>query len=226
MSTPIITVFLVDDHELVRRGIANFLASTDDIAIVGEAASAGQAIGRIRAVDPDVVLLDVRLPDGSGIDVCRELASTLPGTRCIILTAYNDDEAILAAVVAGAAGYIRKDVAGDTLIDGIHAVAAGRSLLDPGLVARVTRNLRDARAGDPRLAGLTRRDRDVLTLIADGLSNREIAVRLSLAEKTVKNYVSTVLAKLGLHSRTQAAVMQKAAAPPDSDEHFRPLPRT
>ena len=222
MTLPTISVFLVDDHEVVRRGIEAFLSSTEDIAVVGEAASVAQAIGRIGAVTPDVVLLDVRLPDGSGIDVCRELSSTLPAVRCVILTAFNDDEAILAAVLAGAAGYIRKDVAGDILIGGIRTVAAGRSLLDPGLVARVTRNLHDAQAGDRRLAGLSSRERDVLTLIADGLSNREIAIRLSLAEKTVKNYVSSVLAKLGLHSRTQAAVMRAVAPHAPNDEGFRP----
>lgn len=212
MTPQPIRVFLVDDHELVRRGIAAFLAAAGDISIVGEAATAAQATHRIPAVAPDVVLLDVRLPDGNGIDVCREFTSALPPIRCIILTAYDDDEAILAAVIAGAAGYVRKDVAGDALVDGIRAVADGRSLLDAGLVARVTRNLQAAQGGDSRLAGLSAREREVLTLIADGLSNREIAGRLSLAEKTVKNYVSSVLAKLGLHSRTQAAVLR--AVPP------------
>jgi DNA-binding NarL/FixJ family response regulator len=212
MSAGPIRVFLVDDHELVRRGIATFLATADDIEIVGEAASAGQALSRIPLVSPDVVLLDVRLPDGSGIDVCRDLASHHPSARCIVLTAYDDDAAILAAVVAGAAGYVRKTVSGTALVDGIRVVGAGRSLLDPGLVERVTRDLRHATDGDPRLMGLSERERDVLTLIADGLTNREIAARLSLADKTVKNYVSNLLSKLGLHSRTQAAVLR--AAPP------------
>jgi two-component system response regulator DevR len=201
-------VFLVDDHELVRRGIATFLESAEGIQIVGEAATAAQALSRIRAVEPDVVLLDVRLTDGSGIDVCRDLRSSAPDLRCIILTAYNDDEAIVAAVVAGAVGYIRKDVAGTSLIDGVRAVAAGRSLLDPGLVRRVMARLRDARNGDPRLTGLSAREREVLTLIADGLTNRQIGTELSLAEKTVKNYVSSLLSKLGLRSRTQAAVLR------------------
>lgn len=208
MSTASTRVFVVDDHEVVRRGIATFLTATDDLEIVGEAASAAQAISRIRATSPDVVLLDVRLPDGSGVDVCREIASTMPATRCIMMTAFSDDEAILAAVVAGAAGYVRKDLAGTAIIDGVRAVAAGRSLLDHGLVARVTRDLREAQAGDPRIAGLSAREREVLTLIADGLTNREIAARLTLAEKTVKNYVSSLLAKLGLHTRTQAAVLR------------------
>ncbi|MDQ1512504.1 MAG: two-component system, NarL family, response regulator DevR [Microbacteriaceae bacterium] len=206
--TPPTRVFLVDDHELVRRGIAAFLESAEGIQIVGEAATAAQALSRIRAVEPDVVLLDVRLPDGSGIDVCRDLRSSAPDLRCIILTAYNDDEAIVAAVVAGAVGYIRKDVAGTSLIDGVRAVAAGRSLLDPGLVRRVMARLRDARNGDPRLTGLSAREREVLTLIADGLTNRQIGTQLSLAEKTVKNYVSSLLSKLGLRSRTQAAVLR------------------
>ena len=207
MTTPT-RVFLVDDHELVRRGIATFLESAEGIQIVGEAATAAQALSRIRAVEPDVVLLDVRLPDGSGIDVCRDLRSSAPDLRCIILTAYNDDEAIVAAVVAGAVGYIRKDVAGTSLIDGVRAVAAGRSLLDQGLVRRVMARLRDARNGDPRLTGLSAREREVLTLIADGLTNRQIGAELSLAEKTVKNYVSSLLSKLGLRSRTQAAVLR------------------
>jgi DNA-binding NarL/FixJ family response regulator len=206
-------VFVVDDHELVRRGIATYFAGEDDIEIVGEAASAAQAVARIPAVSPDVVLLDVRLPDGSGVDVCREVRSTRPHTRCIMMTAYSDDEAILAAVVAGASGYVRKDLTGTALVGGVRAVAAGRSLLDPGLVARVTRDLREARGGDPRLATLSPREREVLTLIADGLTNREIAGRTSLAEKTVKNYVSSLLAKLGLHSRTQAAILRAGRKP-------------
>ena len=219
--TPVhIRVFLVDDHELVRRGIATFLESAADIEIVGEAASAAQALGRIPAASPDVVLLDVRLPDGSGIDVCRGLASSHPAARCIILTAFHDDEAILASVIAGAAGYVRKNVTGTALIDGIRAVAAGRSLLDPGLVERVTRSIRAERAGDPRLAGLSAREIEVLALIADGLTNRDIAARLVLAEKTVKNYVSSVLAKLGLHSRTQAAVLR--ATPQQANRDLRP----
>lgn len=212
MSPSPVRVFLVDDHELVRRGIAAFLATAEDIEIVGEASTAGRALSRIPLVGPDVVLLDVRLPDGSGIDVCRELASSHPSARCIVLTAYDDDAAILAAVVAGAAGYVEKSVTGSALVDGIRAVGAGRSLLDPGLVDRVGRDLRHATDGDPRLRCLSDRERDVLTLIADGLTNHEIAARLSLADKTVKNYVSNLLAKLGLHSRTQAAVLR--VAPP------------
>ncbi|MCU1472427.1 response regulator transcription factor [Amnibacterium sp.] len=206
--TDSIRVFLVDDHELVRRGIASFLGSATDLLIVGEAATAAQALARVPAVHPDVVLLDVRLPDGSGIDVCRELRVRSPEVACIILTAYDDDDAILASVVAGAAGYIRKDIAGSALVDGIRSAAAGRSLLDAALVARVARHLRDAERGDPRLAGLSRREAEVLALIADGKTNREIAGVLALSEKTVKNYVSSLLSKLGLHTRTQAAVLR------------------
>lgn len=217
MTPKRIRVFLVDDHELVRRGVATFLAAAGDIDVVGEAASATQALHRIPSVGPDVVLLDVRLPDESGIDVCRELAAMSPPVRSIILTAYDDDEAILAAVVAGAAGYVRKDIAGDVLVDGIRTVAGGGSMLDAGLVDRVTRNLQAAEVGDHRLDGLSGREREVLTLIAGGLTNREIAGRLSLTEKTVKNYVSNVLAKLGLHSRTQAAVLRTAPPPADQD---------
>ena len=211
--TDAIRVFLVDDHELVRRGIASFLGSATDLVIVGEAATAAQALTRVPAVQPDVVLLDVRLPDGSGIDVCRELRVRAPEVACIILTAYDDDDAILASVVAGAAGYIRKDIAGSALVDGIRTAAAGHSLLDAALVARVARHLKDADRGDPRLAGLSRREAEVLALIADGQTNREIAASLSLAEKTVKNYVSSLLSKLGLHTRTQAAVLRTATDP-------------
>ncbi|HET6824400.1 MAG TPA: response regulator transcription factor [Amnibacterium sp.] len=220
--TDVIHVFLVDDHELVRRGIASFLGSAADLAIVGEAATAAQALTRVPAVRPDVVLLDVRLPDGSGIDVCRELRVRSPEVACIILTAYDDDDAILASVVAGAAGYIRKDIAGSALVDGIRTAAAGRSLLDAALVARVARHLKDADRGDPRLAGLSRREAEVLALIADGQTNREIAGSLSLAEKTVKNYVSSLLSKLGLHTRTQAAVLRTVT----DSRSARPDPRS
>ncbi len=215
MSAPI-RVFLVDDHELVRRGIASFLRSAPDIVIVGEASTGAQATSRIGVMLPDVVLLDVRLPDRSGIDVCRELKVRSPQVACIIVTAYDDDAAILAAVVAGAAGYVRKDVAGSALVDGIRAAAAGRSLLDAALVERVNRQLRDARLGHARLADLSRREAEVLGLIADGLTNREIARTMSLAEKTVKNYVSSLLSKLGLRTRTQAAVLRTTASATDS----------
>ena len=203
-----VTVFLVDDHEMVRRGVADLLESSSEITVVGEASTAAQARARIPATRPDVVLMDVHLPDGSGIDVCRDLHATDPDMRCIILTAFNDDEAIYAAVIAGATGYLLKDVRGSGLIEGVMKVAAGHSLLDAALTERVLSRLRDVAEGDPRLRNLSARERQVLALIADGLSNREIGVRLSLAEKTVKNYVSSVLSKLGLQSRTQAAVLK------------------
>jgi two-component system, NarL family, response regulator DevR len=203
----VITVFLVDDHEMVRTGVADLLETSGDISVVGEAATVAQARARIPAMHPQVVLLDMRLPDGSGIDVCRELRTTEPNVRCVMLTAFNDDEAIYAAVIAGAAGYLLKDVRGSKLIESVKRVAAGHSLMDPALTARVTARLQDAENGDPRLRSLSIREREVLRLIADGLSNRQIGVELSLAEKTVKNYVSGVLSKLGLQSRTQAAVL-------------------
>ncbi|MDH2442528.1 response regulator transcription factor [Amnibacterium sp. CER49] len=204
------TVFLVDDHELVRRGVAELLEGDPGIRVVGEAETVEQARGRILAVRPDVALLDVRLPDGSGIDLCRDLSSALPEVRCIMLTAYDDDEAMVSAVIANAAGYVLKDIRGSGLIDAVRTVAAGRSALDAGLVRAVRSRLRD-QSEDPRLASLGPRERDVLALIADGLTNRQIGVRLGLTEKTVKNYVSSLLAKLGLQSRTQAAVLHLGA---------------
>jgi two-component system, NarL family, response regulator DevR len=197
-----ITVFLVDDHELVRRGVAELLESDPAIRVIGEASSVEQGRGRILATAPRVALLDVRLPDGSGIDLCRDLHSRIPEVQCVMLTAYDDDEAI-----ANAAGYVLKDIRGSGLIEVVKRVAAGRSALDPGLVRAVRDRLRDVTVGDPRLATLNPREREVLGLIADGLTNRQIGNRLSLTEKTVKNYVSSLLAKLGLQSRTQAAVL-------------------
>ncbi|MGA1837678.1 response regulator transcription factor [Herbiconiux sp. 11R-BC] len=218
-----IRLFLVDDHEIVRRGVAELLGAEPDIEVVGEAGSAGEALGRIQATAPDVALLDVRLPDGSGIDLCRQLLSrpggagpgTPNGLRCLMLTAYDDDDALLAAVVAGASGYVLKDVRGTRLADSVRAVASGRSLMDPALTRRVAERMR-ARSGetDPRFASLGLRERQILALIADGMTNRQIGEQLSLAEKTVKNYVSSLLSKLGLERRTQAAVFEL--------EHRRP----
>jgi DNA-binding NarL/FixJ family response regulator len=205
--TPPIRVFLADDHEIVRRGLAALIDSQDDLEVVGEAGTAAQARARIPAVRPDVAVLDVRLPDGSGIDVCRRLKQDHPAIRCLILTAYDDEEALNAAVIAGADGYVIKDIRGSTLLDDIRACAAGRRLIDPRVVSRVATRLRDP-ADDPRFAALGLRERQVLALIADGLTNRQIGERLDLAEKTVKNYVSSLLAKLGLERRTQAAVLQ------------------
>jgi DNA-binding NarL/FixJ family response regulator len=206
-----ITVFLVDDHELVRRGVAELLESDPAIRVVGEASSVEQGRGRILATAPRVALLDVRLPDGSGIDLCRDLHSRIPEVQCVMLTAYDDDEAMMSAVIANAAGYVLKDIRGSGLIDVVKRVAAGRSALDPALVRAVRDRLRDTTVGDPRLATLNPREREVLGLIADGLTNRQIGNRLSLTEKTVKNYVSSLLAKLGLQSRTQAAVLHLGA---------------
>jgi two-component system, NarL family, response regulator DevR len=210
MSDPI-TVFLVDDHELVRRGVAELLETDPAIQVVGEASSVEQGRGRILATAPRVALLDVRLPDGSGIDLCRDLHSRIPEVQCVMLTAYDDDEAMMSAVIANAAGYVLKDIRGSGLIDVVKRVAAGRSALDPALVRAVRDRLRDTTVGDPRLATLNPREREVLGLIADGLTNRQIGNRLSLTEKTVKNYVSSLLAKLGLQSRTQAAVLHLEA---------------
>ena len=209
-----IRVFLLDDHELVRRGISALLSAEVDIEVVGEASTAAQAIGRIRATTPDVAVLDVRLPDGSGIDVCRDIRSSLPGTRCLMLTGYDDDEAIYAAVLAGASGYVIKDIRGSGLVDSVRAVAAGRSLLDPALNQRVVERINENHDADPRLQSLTIRERQILPLIAEGLTNREIGERLNLAEKTVKNYISGLLSKLGLQRRTQAAVLHLESKQP------------
>ena len=205
-----IRVFVVDDHEIVRRGLIGLLQTQDDFDVVGEAATARQAAGRIAATRPDVAVLDVRLPDGSGIDVCRELSTRAPDVRSIMLTAYDDDDALLAAVIAGAYGYVRKDVQANGLVDAIRTVAGGRRLLDDRIVDRMTDRMRGDAEGDddPRLSSLGLRERQVLALIADGLTNRQIGERLNLAEKTVKNYVSGLLRKLGLERRTQAAVFE------------------
>jgi DNA-binding NarL/FixJ family response regulator len=203
-----IGVFLVDDHEIVRRGLANLVDGQDDMRVVGEAATARQAMGRIQATVPDVAVLDVRLPDGSGIDVCRDIRSRLPGIACLILTAYDDDTAVSAAVMAGAAGYVLKDIGASRLTESIRAVASGRSLLDPGAVRSARTRMQEPADDDPRLGSLGLREQQILRLIADGLTNRQIGERLGIAEKTVKNYVSSLLNKLGLERRTQAAVFQ------------------
>lgn len=202
-----IRVFLLDDHEVVRRGVAALLERESDILLVGEAGTAADALRRIPAVRPDVAILDARLPDGSGIDVCRELRSQQSDVKCLILTSYDDDNALFAAVMAGASGYLLKEIRGNSLVEGIRQIAAGKSLLDPAVTGRLLSRLRDGDDGkDSRLASLTPRDREILALIADGLTNRQIGERLFLAEKTVKNQVSGLLAKLGMQRRTQAAV--------------------
>lgn len=206
MTTLPIRVFLVDDHEIVRRGVAALIDAQEDLDVVGEAATAAQALSRIPAVRPHVAVLDVRLPDASGIDVCRMLCEEMPALRCLILTAYDDEEALRAAVIAGAAGYVIKDIRGTTLLGDIRTAAAGGRLIDPRMAERMATQLREP-ADDPRFAALGLRERQVLALIADGRTNRQIGAQLGLAEKTVKNYVSSLLAKLGLERRTQAAVL-------------------
>src|SRR4051812_12335274 len=196
MDTAPIRVFLLDDHEVVRRGLRDLLESDGDICVVGESGSAVEAAARIPALRPDVAVLDGRLPDGSGIDVCRDVRSVDPTIKALILTSYDDDEALFAAILAGASGYVLKQINGNDLLDGIRRVAAGQSLVDPSLVARVLDRVRTGTEEQPELAALTDQERKILVLIAEGLTNRQIGERMFLAEKTVKNYVSSILAKL------------------------------
>jgi DNA-binding NarL/FixJ family response regulator len=203
-----ISVFLLDDHEIVRRGIAQLLESEDDITVVGEAGTAAQAMARIPALRPDVAILDVRLPDGEGVTVCREVrSSVIPPPACLMLTSYSDDEALFGAIMAGASGYLLKQVTGTNLLGAVRAVAAGGSLLDPKATAVVLERLRKGdEPTDPRYESLSPQERRILSLIADGLTNRQIGAEMFLAEKTVKNYVSSLLHKLGFARRTEAAV--------------------
>ena len=201
-----VTVFLLDDHEIVRRGIRELLESEGDIEVVGESGSAQEAARRIPALHPDVAILDGRLPDGSGIDVCREIRSIDPSIAALILTSYDDDEALFSAIMAGAAGYVLKQVRGNDLVESVRRVAAGQSMLDPAVTAQVLERLRKGPETDPALAQLTEQEHRILELIGEGMTNRQIAGAMFLAEKTVKNYVSSLLAKLQLHSRTQAAI--------------------
>ena len=201
-----IRVFLLDDHEIVRRGVRDLLESGGDIEVVGEAGTAQQALDRVPSAAPDVAVLDVQLPDGSGVEVCRELRSAHPEVACLMLTSFADDEAMFDAVVAGAAGYVLKQVRGSDIIDAVRRVAAGEQLLDPALVERALERLRRGPEEDERLRGLTPQETRILGLLADGLTNRQIADEMFLAEKTVKNYVSNLLAKMGMSRRTEAAV--------------------
>jgi two-component system response regulator DevR len=197
-------VFLLDDHEIVRRGVRELLESQADIEVVGEAGTAEEAYGRVPATTPDVALLDLRLPDGDGIEVCREIRSRHPEIECIILTSFSDDEAVYAAILAGAAGYLLKQVRGTDIVDAVRRAARGESLLDPTVTRRVLDRLRRREETD-ELAALTNQERRILDLIGEGLTNRQIGERIHLAEKTVKNYVSNLLAKMGMSRRTEAA---------------------
>ena len=201
-----IRVFLLDDHEIVRRGLRELLESDGDIEVVGESGLAQEAARRIPALRPDVAVLDARLPDGSGIDVCRDVRSQHPEIAALILTSYDDDEALFSAIMAGAAGYVLKQVRGNDLLQTVRRVAAGQSALDPAVTQQVLDRLRHGPEEDPALARLTGQERRILELIGEGMTNRQIAAEMCLAEKTVKNYVSALLAKLGLERRTQAAV--------------------
>ncbi|MFD5631692.1 response regulator [Streptomyces sp. NPDC127072] len=201
------TVFLLDDHEVVRRGVHELLSGEDDIEVVGEAGTAADALARIPATRPDVAVLDVRLPDGSGVEVCREIRSRDETIKCLMLTSYADDEALFDAIMAGASGYVLKAIRGDELLSAVRDVAAGKSLLDPEATARVLERLRDGgnAKSEDKLAHLTDQERRILDLIGEGLTNRAIGERLHLAEKTIKNYVSSLLSKLDMERRSQAA---------------------
>lgn len=205
-GTPQIRVYLLDDHEMIRRGIRDLLESEGDIVVVGESDSAKEATSRIPALRPDVAILDGRLPDGSGIDVCRDIRSQDPSIKALILTSYDDDDALFSAIMAGAAGYVLKQVRGNDLLDIVRRVAAGQSTLDPSVTAQVLERIRTGPPVNKELESLTEQELRVLDLIGNGLTNRQIAQDLFLAEKTVKNYVSSLLAKLGMSSRTQAAI--------------------
>jgi two-component system, NarL family, response regulator DevR len=203
-----IRVFLLDDHEVVRRGVRELLEvdSQGEIEVVGEAGTADEALRRLPAVRPDVAVLDIRLPDGNGVEVCREIRSSHPDIQCLMLTSFADDEALFDAIMAGAAGYVLKQVRGSDLVDNVKRVAAGQSLLDPSVTATVLERLRRGPDEEPGAPHLTDQERKILDLLAEGLTNRQIGERLYLAEKTVKNYVSNLLMKLGMHRRTEAAV--------------------
>lgn len=199
-----IKVFLLDDHEIVRQGVRDLLEVHPDIRVVGEAGTAAAAVARIPALRPDVAVLDLRLPDGDGVSVCREVRSRMPQVACLILTSFGDEDALFDAIMAGAAGYVLKQIRGTDLVDAVRAVAAGQSLLSPEAATQLMARLRRPKPKDP-LAGLTPQEHRVLELIGEGLTNRQIGERMFLAEKTVKNYVSSVFAKLGMERRTQAA---------------------
>ncbi|MFF7265025.1 response regulator [Streptomyces sp. NPDC008159] len=210
-----IRVFLLDDHEVVRRGVHDLLNDEPGITVVGEAANVEQALVRVPALRPHVAVLDVRLPDGDGVTVCRELRSNMPELACLMLTSFDDEEALLDSIMAGASGYVLKQIQGSDLVSAVRTVAAGQSLLDPSATARLMARLRQGQEPEPEpeaLPGLTEREREILALIGEGLTNRQIGQRLYLAEKTVKNHISRLLAKLGVERRVQAAVIATQAA--------------
>ena len=209
--TPV-SVFLLDDHEIVRRGVRELIEAEPGLTVVGEASTAEEALHRIPAVRPDVAVLDVRLPDGSGVEVCREVRSQLPGLACLMLTSFSDDDALFEAIMAGASGYVLKQIRGNDLVTAIRRVARGESLLDPSVTSKVLHRLRNPSEEDERLAKLTPQERRILDLIAEGATNRQIGNELHLAEKTVKNYVSNMLMKLGMSRRTEAAVFAVKAS--------------
>ncbi|MDP9222547.1 MAG: response regulator transcription factor [Actinomycetota bacterium] len=202
-----IKVFLLDDHEVVRRGVRELLETEADLEVIGEASTAREAMARVPALKPDVAVLDVRLPDGDGVSVCRDLRSGMPDLGCLMLTSFADDEALFDAIMAGASGYVLKQIRGNDLVAAVRTVASGESMLDPQATARVMARLRTGKQEADPLAGLTEQERKVLHLIGEGLTNRQIGERLFLAEKTIKNYVSSLLAKLGMERRVQAAVL-------------------
>ncbi|MFF3110948.1 response regulator [Kitasatospora sp. NPDC057904] len=224
MDTPQpVRVFLLDDHEVVRRGVRDLLEAEPDIEVVGEAGTCAQALARVPALRPDVAVLDVRLPDGDGVTVCRELRDRMPGLNCLMLTSFDDDDALLDAIMAGAAGYVLKQIKGADLVSAVRTVASGQSMLDPATTRKLMESLRhhEESGTDGVLAGLTPREREILVLVGEGKTNRQIGHELYLAEKTVKNHVSRLLAKLGVERRLQAAVLA-AHADPGQQHHQRP----
>ena len=210
-------MFLLDDHEVVRQGVRALLEDSGGIAVVGEASTAADAVARIKALRPRVAVLDVRVPDGNGVEVCREVRSYDPTIACLMLTSYSDDEALFEAIMAGASGYVLKQIRGNELVSAVRRVATGESLLDPAITGQVLRRLREPTPEDERLARLSDQERRILDLIAEGCTNRQIAQHMNLAEKTIKNYVSSLLAKLGMERRTEAAVF---AARLDAQRHL------
>lgn len=199
------TIFLLDDHEIVRRGLRDLLESADDLKVIGEAGTASDALMRIASLQPDVAVLDVRLPDESGVGVCREIRSLYPQISCLILTSFSDDEALFSAIMAGASGYLLKQIRSNDLIDAVQRVAKGESLLDPTITKRVLERMQTGSTLNDPLESLTEQERRIFTLIGDGKTNRQIAENMCLAEKTIKNYVSNLLSKLGMERRTEAA---------------------